>query len=1014
MKQPLFFLSSNRIRVLIAFLLISCSTFAQQVSYIFRGTITSKTDGAPLPGASVGLVGTSFGTISEPSGEYRFTASLAPGTYTLKFSSIGYQNQTQRITLSEPTTITTNVGLSDDVLGLDEVVVTGTSGATSRKQLGNTIATVQAKDLQLSAATSVDQALAGKISGAQITQNSGNPAGGISVRLRGPSTIVGSSDPLYIVDGVLINNDSRELIDLGGYAQNRLVDINPNDIDRIEIIKGAAAAAIYGSRANNGVVQIFTKRGQEGKPTINFSTQLRFSDIRKTLPYNEYPFNFANTTVTDQTQVGVTRYDFQKDIFRTAVGHEEYLSVSGGTPTTQYFFSGSLFANQGIVKASDFTRASSRMRIQQTLTKWATLSIGSNYIYSSSHEIPNGGINEAYGALTGFIFSNNFINPQPDPSTGIYPSTAPTSVVRRTNPLEAIARFDFRQRTSRFIGDAQLNLTPVAGLSIDYTFGLDTYTQLASGYIPPNNTTPSYNAGYSRVSNAAVFQVNNDLNIRYQANVNDWLKSTTGIGATVQYDRSNTLSTIAQQLGVFGQTVNNGANIVSSEARTERSFLGFFAQQTFGLYDRIFLTGAGRVDAASVYGIDNRWQFYPKVSGSYVVSEESFWKGSALNSILPDFKVRAAWGQAGNLTAIGPYDRFTNYSPVTVGGLVGYQAPSQLGNFNVRPERQTEFEAGADFSLVNNRIGVEFTYYNKQVKDLILNRTLSPTTGYNNRFVNVGTMTNKGFELLVRAVPVETKNVRWNITATYTHNKNVTDGVEGNGVLPFAGGFGQVAAVNGYALGAFYATFFARNPDGSLLLTPGGLPQRERGIQGPNGTYTVQRAADGQPSGTILSKVIGNPNPTAIYSLINEVSVGSRWSFRMQWDAMQNFDVFNFTRRVGDRDLYGGLKGYEPELRGEVPKGTSTALFSIFENWIEDGSFVKLRELSAAYTVAPKFWGLRNVRFSVAGRNLLSIDNYSGYDPETNAAGQSNAVRGFDFVEVPIPRTLTVGINATF
>ena len=993
--------------------LCSQGALAQQTTYTFRGAIVNKTDGLAMPGASVGIVGTSYGSITDQTGAYRFTAPLAAGTYTLQFSSVGFQTQSQRITLAGNTTISTNVSLSDDALGLDEVVVTGTSGATSRKQLGNTIATVQAKDFQLSAATSIDQALAGKVSGAQITQNSGNPAGGISVRLRGPSTIVGSSDPLYIVDGVLVNNDSRELIDLGGYTQNRLVDINPNDIERIEIIKGAAAAAIYGSRANNGVVQIFTKRGKEGRPTINFSTQFRLSDIRKTLPYNQYPATFNNTTVTDQSQTPVTRYDLQKDIFRTAAGHEQYLSVSGGTATTQYFFSGSLFANQGIVKAADFSRASSRMRIQQTLTKWATLSIGSNYTYSSSREIPNGGLNEAYGALTGFIFSNNFINPQPDPTTGVYPSTAPVAVVRRTNPLEAIARFDFRQRTSRFIGDAQLNLTPLPGLAIDFTFGMDTYSQLATGYIPPNNTTPAYNTGYSRKSEANVLQLNNDLNIRYQANPTDWLKSTTGIGATVQYDRSFTTGITAQQLGVFGETINNGANIIAAESRTERSFLGVFAQQTFGLFNRFFVTAAGRVDAASVYGVDNRWQFYPKVSGAYVVSEESFWKNS-LGSIVPEFKVRAAWGQAGNLTAIGPYDRYTNYSPVTTGGLVGYLAPAQLGNISVKPERQTELEIGTDFSLAKNRIGVEFTYYNKQVKDLILNRTLSPTTGYNNRFVNIGTMTNQGFEMLVRVIPIETKAVRWNITATYSHNKNVTDGVEGNGVLPFAGGFGQVAAVNGYPLGAFYATFFARNPDGSLLLTPGGLPQRERGIQGVNGTYTVQRANDGQPSGTILSKVIGNPNPAAIYSLINEVSVGSRWSFRMQWDAMQNFDVFNFTKRVGDRDLYGGLKGYEPELRGDVPKGTSAALFSIFENWIEDGSFVKLRELSVAYTVVPKFWGLRNVRFSLAGRNLLSIDHYSGYDPETNAAGQSNAVRGFDFVEVPIPRTMTVGINATF
>jgi TonB-dependent starch-binding outer membrane protein SusC len=265
----------------------------------------------------------------------------------------------------------------------------------------------------------------------------------------------------------------------------------------------------------------------------------------------------------------------------------------------------------------------------------------------------------------------------------------------------------------------------------------------------------------------------------------------------------------------------------------------------------------------------------------------------------------------------------------------------------------------------------------------------------------------------VKAAPVQNASVQWSTIFSYTQNKNTVDGVEGSGVLPFAGGFGQVAAVNGYALGAFYSTFFARNEDGSLLLTPLGLPQRERGVQGANGTYTTMRDVSGQPTGAILSKVIGNPNPRHIVSWINDVT-WKKLAFRMQWDGMLGFDVFNFTKRVGDRDLYGGLKGYEPELRGEVPKGTSTALFSIFENWIEDGSFIKLRELSVSYEFSPGVLGIRNMRVFVAGRNLLSIDDYSGYDPETNAAGQTNAVRGFDFVEVPIPRSYALGVNVKF
>jgi TonB-dependent starch-binding outer membrane protein SusC len=1001
-------LKSKKCQLLAMALFTVLTSFAQ---IRISGTVTDA-DGKGLQGISAIIRNTTFGASTDASGNFVINANLKPGNYVLEFSGVGYRRTEQNIQITTATSYNFNAQLTEDALKMDEVVVTGTVAGTSKRKLGNTIATVSSRELQNSAAVSVDAALQGKVSGAQITQNSGNPAGGITVRLRGPSTIVGSSDPLYIVDGVIVNNDSRQLLDLGGYAQNRLVDINPADIDRIEIIKGAAAAAIYGSRANNGVVQIFTKKGRAGKPQVNFSTQFKSNSIRKKLEYNEYPFRFNNTTVTDLTQTPVTRYDYQDEIFSTGFGTENQLAVSGGNESTTYYMSASNFYNQGIIDNTDFNRNGIRVNLQQRLNKIMNLSVGANYTISSSREIPNGGLNEAYGALTGFIFSNNFIDPKPDPVTKAYPSTAPVAVLRRTNPLEAINRFDFRQRINRIIANANLNIKPANGLNIDYIFGADNYTQTTTGYIPPNNTTPSYNGGFSRRADATVLQLNNDLNISYRKNFTDWLESTTGIGGTMQYDRTFTFAATAQSLGAFGQTINNGT-INAGEFRFERTILGGFIQQTFGLYNKLYLTGAARVDASSVYGIDERWQFFPKVSGAYILSNEKFWSESSLSKFIPSIKLRAAWGQSGNLTAIGPYDRFTNYNPIVYGGNAGYISPAQLGTFDVKPERQTELEVGTDISLLNDRIGIEFTYYKKDVEDLILNRTLAPSTGFNNRFLNIGTMTNKGFEFLIRAIPVQTKDFNWTTTLNYTQNKNTIDGVEGNGVLPFAGGFGQVAAINGYPLGAFYSTFFARNADGSLLLTPGGLPQRERGVQGPNGTYTIQRDGTGQPSGAILSKVIGDPNPDAVYAWINEVGY-KNLNFRVQLDAMRGFDVFNFTRRVGERDLYGGLKGYEKELRGEVPKGTSTALFSIFENWIEDGSFVKLREVSVSYLLRPKFLKLRDVRFTLAGRNLFSFDDYSGYDPEVNAAGQDNAVRGFDFVEVPLPRTIVFGININF
>ncbi len=975
------------------------------------GKVTAS-DNAAVSNVSVIVRNTSYGMSTDVNGVYSIVANLKPGKYILEFSGVGLKTKTVNLTVTEGTnSYTVNAELGEDVLGLDEVVVTGTGVATKKKQLGNAITTVSGRELTRGGATSIDMGLQGKVAGAQITQNSGNPAGGITVRLRGPSTIVGSSDPLYIVDGVIVNNDSRQLIDLGGYAQNRLVDLNPADIDRIEVIKGAAAAAIYGSRANNGVVQIFTKKGREGKPQFSFSTQIRSSSLRKKMEYNQVPFRFTNFTASDLTTVPVKRYDYQDLIFQNAIGTENVLSVSGGSANTKYYASVSNLYNQGIIRNTNFMRNGFRLNLQQKLSKIATLNFNTAYSYSTSKEIPNGGINEAYGALTGFIFGNNYVDPQKDAATGIYPSTNASGIVQRTNPLEAIDRFDFRQRTSRIVSSAQLNIKPVNGLNIEFISGIDNYTQTATGYIPPRNTSPSYSAGFSRRADATVIQLNNDLNITYQKDIANELQSTTVLGGTLQYDRTFTFSANAVQLGAFGQTVNNGT-ITAGEFRAERVIMGSFLQQTFGFKNRYFITGAARVDASSVYGVDNRWQFFPKVSGSYIVSNEKFWNEN-LTKIFSTLKLRAAYGQSGNLTAIGPYDRFTNYSPVVYGGQAGYIAPSALGNFSVKPERQTEVELGFDMGLLNDAISIEFSYFTKDVKDLILNRTLAPTTGYNNRFVNIGTMTNKGFEFLIRAIILNKNNLRWVSSLSYLNNKNVVNGVEGNGVLPFAGGFGQVAAVNGYPLGAYYSTFFARKPDGSLLLTITGFPQRERGIQLANGNYTTQRDGTGQPTGTLLSKVIGQPNPKHVISKIDELDFG-KFNFRMQWDAMLGYDVFNFTRRVGNRDFYGGLKGYEPELRGEVPKGTSAALFSIFENWIEDGSFVKLRELSFSYNLKPKFLKGQSMRLSLIGRNLVSFDRYSGWDPEVNAAGQDNAVRGFDFVEVPLPRMILFSVNINF
>jgi TonB-linked SusC/RagA family outer membrane protein len=961
---------------------ISSNLFAQSSTrYTISGTVIEANSGEPLPGSNIGIVNTVLGTSAGTDGEFEFTANLQPGEYRFRITFIGYSTRVITATLgSEQDVELGSIELQPDIIGSEEIVVTGASGAVSKQQLGNAISSVNAESIESSGAVQIDQALSGKVAGALVQQNSGDPAGGISIRLRGPSSLLGSADPLYIIDGVIVNNDSPELIDIGGTAQNRLVDINPNDIERIEVVKGAAAAALYGSRANNGVVQIFTKRGQSGEPKLTYSTNIQINNVRKTIPVNMAQVNNDGTPNPD-----IERFDFQDFIFRTAVGSDQNLSISGGSEDTRYFISGSYFSNQGIVEGNNFERITTRLNLDLTLTNWANLSIGINYSNSNSVEIPNGGLNSSFGALTGFIFGPNTFDPRPDPETGEFPQNSVLA-----NPLEVIEKYDFTQNIDRIIGNAKLTLLPLDDVSVDYSIGLDTYDQASRAFIPSGTTAPGLATGFGRRAERSFLQLNNDLNIRYNSFVKENLELTALVGGSLQYEEVEQFASQATQFSPFINVVGGGSNFDQpSEFLSEIVVYGLFAQTTLGFQDRYFLTAAGRFDASSVFGPDDRWQFFPKVSGSYILTNEPFWKENFSDDFISNIKLRGSIGASGGQTSISAFDRFTTFSPQSISGRSALLPSTQQGALNVKPERQREIEFGADVNFFNDRVAVEFTWFNQLVDDLLLFRSSAPSSGFLSRLGNFGELENKGIELLVRAVPINTSNIRWTTTGTFSTYENEVSGIEG-GRITIPDSFSQVAAINGEPLGVFFSSAFERDENGEIAVDGDGLPLR---------------AAE--------SQIIGDPNPDWIGSLINEVKVGN-WDFRAQLDASYGNDVFNFTRRLGAFFPFGTHGDLQKELEGDLPDGYNARVFGIFEHWVEDGSYLKLREISASYTFYPETFGLESLRLSVKGRNLFSIDSYSGYDPETNVGGQRTAVRGFDFVQVPIPRTFQFGIRANF
>jgi TonB-linked SusC/RagA family outer membrane protein len=1034
--------SITRFALLLLSLMFLSAFVEAQVT--ISGKVTGKGNAA-VSNASVVVKGTASGTSSDGDGNYSITASLKPGKYTLEFSGVGFKTKNETVTVGSGTQYTVNVALDEDALGLDEVVITGTSQGTTKKQLGSFISTVKADQLNKGVPGNVLQALQGKTPGAQIIQNSGDPGGGISVRLRGISSINSSSEPLYIVDGIIVNNATNRVTNtssnydgsnfVGSIGQNRMVDINPADIDRVEVLNGAAAAAIYGSRANAGVVQIFTKRGKTGVPTITFSTNVIFSSLRKKVDVNRAPTKFGASpdiftqdilTPDSVSKTNVNRYDYQDYIFTNAVGTDNNLSIGGGTEKTKYYASVSYYKNEGIIRNTDFSRLSIRTNIDQTINSKLSFNVGFNYVLSSANEKPDG--NSFFSPMNSVTILGNFHDLF---TRDVFGNIKKVGERGRTNPVSVIEDIKQRQETNRLLSNLGIKFKPAKNLTFDYTLGFDTYSQTGTTFIPPyaynvnpafwgggdpalaSNTSFSLLNGYASAATNNFFQINHELNATYTAKINADITSTTQAGYSLQYEKSNYVLLQGRGLAPFIRTANSAATpLPGVDDRSELSISGGYVQQNFKFKSQAFITVAARMDGSSVFGEDQRNQLYLKASGSYLISETDFWVNSSVSSWWDLFKVRMAYGQSGNLTGIGAYSRFNVYTPFPINSRIAFNSANRLSNEQIAPERQNELEIGADLSFLKNRINLQFNYYNKRVNDLIIDRFVAPTTGYASFLNNIGSLENKGIEILLSGSPVRKKDLSWTITAIYSRNRNKALNIGQSLLLLNTNGGAPIAIAAGQPVGVFYGTFFAKDNNGNQIKNTAGFPQIERGVQNGPLAFTPSRdPGTGLPTGTTLRKVIGDPNPDYTATIVNEVSY-KRFSFRFQLDAVQGVDVFNADWRT--RQGVGNGKVAEQEHLGQLPRGYINSIYAIEEWRIDDGSFVKLRELSLSYSTGRIGKVLNDVTFSFSGRNLISWDNYKGYDPEVNAGGQSTLLRGVDFGAVPIPRTFSFGVTAKF
>ena len=987
---------------------------AQANTGTVRGRVTEGTGGRGLPDAQVSVTDTRLGAVTGANGDFTI-AGVPIGTRSIVVRRIGFSPATRTVSVTAEGVSTGDIALSASALNLTEVVVTGSAAPTEKRKLGTSVASVDSTLISRAQAVTVDQALQGKVPGAQITQNSGGPGGGgISVRLRGTNSFISGSDPLYIVDGVIVDNGSAQLTDLGirSNPQNRLADINPSDIERIEVIRGAAAAALYGSRANNGVVQIFTKRGTIGKPKFSLNSRFASSELREEQPFNLYPYN--------ENGLPVARYNYQPNIFHRAPGHEQNLTVEGGNEATRYYLSGNLSDEDGIMRSTSSKRTGARVNLQQQLAPKLIGNVTANYI-TTENALQAFGEQNDYGIMGSLFFAPTSVDFRP--VNGVYP--LPPSL--GTNPILAIDKIRNPQTIERFIGSSKLTWTPITNLLLDYTIGIDNTGFEQRQFLPRNavlGTAPAA-TGQSQ----SVFQNTRVINQDAVASYN-WkpmgpfeLRTTGGLNFTSQHIR--TTNARANGLAPVGELVSAGSVFSAGQTDVELRTLGFYGQQELSWNDRLFLSGAVRFDASSTFAPSERWQAFPKFSASYVLTEN---QPGLLNSA----RLRSAIGWAGSQPGIvNAYSQYISYTQLPFAGRPGFVNDVTFGNPKLKNERAREWEVGTELGLLSGRLGLEATYYDRLVDDLLFFRPLPTSTGFSRQFAPIGSMSNKGLELLVRTTNVDVRNLQWSSTVTYTRNRN---NVESLDILDFqsAGGYPNRIRT-GYPAGVFYGSYAARNcATGALLLDSLGRYRRSNQTVDMGATLAARQALSGGTCNDSLNKIIGDPNPSWMGSLLNEFTIMRKLRVRALLDGVFGNDVMNLSTRAQNAGIASNSKEYERELLPygdprKLPPTWNSRTQGIFEYWVEDGSFIKLREVSASYTLDHPV--VRRVfhdgiDLTLSGRNLFVWTDYSGYDPEinlfgTNAGGigsvQTTAAdRGFDFGGYPIPRVWAISARFTY
>ncbi len=952
------------------------------------GTVQDATTLRALPGAQVFVPGTGLGAITNTNGAFQIL-SVPPGVVVVEVELIGYTSSQQSITVTAGTATTLEFLIDATALQLDELVVTAT-GVRRKVEIGNALATISAAtEVAERPIADVSQLLQGRATGVQVVGSSGSVGMGSRIRIRGSNSASLSNEPVIYVDGVRIDNDPNSIsFETGGQSPSRLNDINPEDIESIEIIKGPSAATLYGSVAANGVVRITTKRGRPG--TARWTAYVeggQVSDI------GVYPANFRGLDASGNfcplfdvadglcTQSTIQSYQPLNDPavspFRDGRQSRVGLSVSGGTEALTYYLSGNYADDDGVLPVNSSQRATFSANFGAQVTNNLNVRLSTNYV-SSDLSLPLND-NFALGLMGQGL--NGFSTPAMNNGWGEFTP-------------EELFTIDTKQNIRRYTSGLQTDWRATEKLNFRVAGGIDFTSRWDNQFFPTGEAPAFLNFDQgARFSNRfQTFNYTVDLGTTFNQALTDGLNSRTSVG--FQYLKSITQGTLATGLQlVSGSSSIAGAAVTTSGEQTiEQRTAGVFIEEQLDFGGRLFLTAAVRADKGSAFGSSLAAVLYPKISASWLISEEAFFNpGDWLNSM----RLRGAWGDSGVQPGTNDALRFflpiaatvdggQNVTGVTFGGV---------GNADLKPERSREIEFGVDAEMYSNRLGLQLTYYNKKTQDALVLRQLPPSLGVGaGRFENLGSVQNKGIEVGINARIIEASSVSFDLDIVGTFSSNELTEL-GEGIPPVI--FGQQRHAVGTPLGGYW--------DEPIL-----------GFNDTNGDGLISKD-EVQVGDT--SVYLGTPfaprdvSFRAGLSLFNDrVRISSLLSYR----GGQLLDNSTGAWRNGNsntRELNDPTASLADQARAVASKFLGTDA-----GYIEDATFWRLREVAVTFS-APQEWAgsinASRLSLTVAGRNLGLWTDYSGLDPEISSSGQTNFTV-FEFLSQPPVRLWTARVNLSF